>query len=234
MTPNAVIFDVDGTLIDTNALHSEAWVEAFRHFGVKVDPGDVRRQMGKGGDQLMPSFLPPDLIAKRGGEIERFRVELFKRRYLPQARAFPGVRDLFQRLREEGRRIALASSAKTDELERYKALAGIPDLVDAETSADDVERSKPYPDIFRAALDRLRPLQAEEVIVVGDSPFDAEAARQVGLKMVGLLCGGFDAQALRSVGVVAVYRDVRDLLDHYDASPLATDGRGDQERIGQG
>src|SRR3954454_1499025 len=97
MRTKAVIFDVDGTLIDTNALHSAAWVEAFQHFGVKVDLDDVRRQMGKGGDQLMPSFLPPDLVEQKGPAIERFRVDLFKRKYLPQARAFPGVRELFER-----------------------------------------------------------------------------------------------------------------------------------------
>jgi beta-phosphoglucomutase-like phosphatase (HAD superfamily) len=143
MRTKAVIFDVDGTLIDTNALHSAAWVEAFQHFGVKVDLDDVRRQMGKGGDQLMPSFLPPDLIEQKGPAIERFRVDLFKRKYLPQARAFPGVRELFERLRAEGQSAVLASSAKADELEHYKSLAGITDLIDAATSSDDVERSKP-------------------------------------------------------------------------------------------
>ncbi len=217
----AVIFDVDGTLIDTNGLHTAAWVEAFQHFGAQVDPDDVRRQMGKGGDQLMPSFLPPDLIEHKGPEIERFRVDLFKRQYLPQARPFPGVRELFERLRAEGQMIVLASSAKAEEVEHYKSLAGIADLIDAATSSDDVERSKPYPDIFQAALEHIRPIRPEQAVVVGDSPFDAEAARGAGVKMVGLLCGGFDAHALRSAGCIGVYRDARDLLEHYEASPLA-------------
>jgi HAD superfamily hydrolase (TIGR01509 family) len=221
MRTKAVIFDVDGTLIDTNGLHSAAWVEAFQHFGVKVDLDDVRRQMGKGGDQLMPSFLPPDLIEQKGPEIERFRVDLFKRKYLPQARAFPGVRELFERLRAEGQSAVLASSAKADELEHYKSLAGIADLIDAATSSDDVERSKPYPDIFQAALERIRPIRPEEVVVVGDSPFDAEAARGARRRMVGLLCGGFAADTLCAAGCIAMYRDARDLLDHYEASPLA-------------
>src|SRR5215204_2086513 len=121
MSTKAVIFDVDGTLIDTNGPHSAAWVEAFQHFGVKVDLSDVRSKIGKGGDQLMPSFLPPDLIEQKGPEIERFRVDLFKRKYLPQARAFPGVRELFERLRSEGQSAVLASSAKTDEVEHYKS-----------------------------------------------------------------------------------------------------------------
>src|SRR3954465_10013724 len=169
----------------------------------------------------MPSFLAPDLIEQKGPEIERFRVDLFKRKYLPQARAFPGVRELFERLRAEGQTVVLASSAKADEVEHYKSLAGIADLIDAATSSDDVGRSKPYPDIFQAALKHLHPIRPEEAVVVGDSPFDAEAARGADLRMVGLLCGGFDADALRSVGCVAVYRDARDLLDHYEASPLA-------------
>ena len=217
MSTKAVIFDVDGTLIDTNDLHTAAWVETFRHFGVEVDRDDVRREMGKGGDQLMPCFLPPDMVERMGRDIQRFRVDLFQRKYLPQARAFPGVRELFERLRAEGQTVVLASSAKADELENYKSLAGIADLIDAATSSDDVERSKPYPDIFRAALEHIRPIRPEEAVVVGDSPFDAEAARAAGVRMVGVLCGGFDANALCSEGCVAVYRDARDLLDHYEA-----------------
>jgi HAD superfamily hydrolase (TIGR01549 family) len=221
MSTKAVIFDVDGTLIGTNDLHSAAWVETFRHFGVEVDLNDVRHEMGKGGDQLMPCFLPPDMVERMGRDIQRFRVDLFQRKYLPQARAFPGVRDLFERLRREGRRIVLASSAKADEVEHYKSLAGIADLIDGATSADDVERSKPYPDIFQAALNRLHPIRPAEAVVVGDSPYDAEAARNADLRMVGVLCGGFDTDALRSAGCIAVYRDARDLLDRYEASPLA-------------
>src|SRR3954465_2002863 len=99
MSTRAVIFDVDGTLIDTNDLHTAAWVETFRHFGVEVDRDDVRREMGKGGDQLMPCFLPPDMVERMGRDIQRFRVDLFQRVYLPQARAFPGVRELFERIR---------------------------------------------------------------------------------------------------------------------------------------
>src|SRR3954452_20833806 len=168
----------------------------------------------------MPSFLPPDLIEQKGPAIERFRVDLFKRKYLPQARVFPGVRELFERLRAEGQIIVLASSAKADEVEHYKSLAGIADLIDAATSSDDVERSKPYPDIFQAALKHLHPIRPEEAVVVGDSPFDAEAARGADLRMVGVLCGGFDADALCAAGCIAVYRDARDLLTRYGPSPL--------------
>src|SRR4051794_40910490 len=221
MRIKAVIFDVDGTLIDSNALHSAAWVETFRHFGVTVDVDDVRRQMGKGGDQLMPSFLPPELIRQEGSRIDRFQVDLFEREYLPRVRPFPGVRALFERVRAAGQNIVLASSSRAEEVARYAALAAIADLIEEATSADDAARSKPYPDIFQAALRRLRGVGPDEAVVVGDSPFDAEAARSAELRMVGVLCGGFPADALASAGCIAVYRDPCDLLDRYDASPLA-------------
>jgi phosphoglycolate phosphatase-like HAD superfamily hydrolase len=150
----AVIFDIDGTLIDSVDLHAEAWRDALRHFGYDLPFDRVRAQIGKGGDQLMAALLPEE-VRRRGEEIERYRLDLFKREYLPRVRAFPSVRELFQRIKADGLRIALASSAKEEELERYKQIAGIDDLLEAETSSDDAEKSKPHPDIFEAALARL-------------------------------------------------------------------------------
>ncbi len=219
--PNAIIFDVDGTLVDTVDLHAASWAETLRHFGREVSHEEVRRQVGKGGDQLMPVFLPPEVVERQGGEIETFRKDLYFRKYIGQARAFPSVRDLFLRLRAEGQRIALASSAKGEELERYLSLAGIEGLVDAQTSADDAERSKPYPDIFLAALECLAPTDAAQAVVVGDTPYDAEAAGKAGLRTVGLLCGGFPEADLRGAGCIAIYRDPADLLAQYKRSPLA-------------
>jgi HAD superfamily hydrolase (TIGR01509 family) len=217
----AVIFDIDGTLIDTVDLHAEAWVEALRHFGVEVAFSDMRAQIGKGGDQILHGLLPASLVEKRGEEIQTYRGDLFLRDYLSKARAFPGVRDLFQRIRAEGQRAVLASSGKADEVERYKEIAGIADLIENATSSDDAERSKPFPDIFQAALARLAPLGPAEAVVVGDTPYDAEAARSAGMRSVGVLCGGFPEPALRAAGSVAVYDGPADLLAHYDGSPLA-------------
>lgn len=217
----AVVFDVDGTLIDTVDFHAASWVETFRRWGREVPHDDVRGQIGKGGDQIMPVFLPQDLVERDGEAIEDFRKELFKAKYLPQTRAFPGVRPLFERIRADGRRIVLASSAKGDELERYKEIAGIPDLIDAATSSDDAERSKPYPDIFEAALRRISPVRPEAAIVVGDSPYDAQAAGKAGMRAIGLLCGGFPEESLREAGCVAIYRGPDDLLRNYESSPLA-------------
>jgi beta-phosphoglucomutase-like phosphatase (HAD superfamily) len=218
--PKAVILDMHGTLIDSVDLHAAAWVDTFRRFGLEVAHDEVRSQIGKGGDQLMPVFLPPAMLEKRGEEIEAYRGELFKRDYLPQARAFPGVRAPFERIRAVGQTIVLASSGKADEVERYQEIAGIADQVQAVTTSDDAERSKPHPDIFAAALRRIAPVTAAEAVVVGDTPYDAEAARKAGLATVGVLCGGFPEADLRAAGFVAVYRDPEDLLHHYDRSPL--------------
>ncbi len=218
--PKAVIFDVDGTLIDSNDLHAAAWVEAFRHFGFEVPLGEVRGQMGKGSDQLMPVFLAPDVIEKQGEEISHFRSELFKRDYLPRGRAFPDVRRLLERVKGKGQTIVLASSGKKDEIEHHMQVANIADLVDHVTTADDAERSKPEPDIFAAALRCIAPLTGEDAIVVGDTPYDAEAASKVGLRTVGLLSGGFAEEELKAAGCIAVYRDASELLRDYDCSPL--------------
>ena len=217
----AVIFDIDGTLVDSVDLHARAWVEAFSKFGREVEFERVRAQIGKGGDQLMPVFFSREELDKFGEEMEKYRGELFKRAYMPHVRPFPKVRELFERVRRDGKRVALASSAKEDELKVYKDLANISDLVEEETSSDDAARSKPHPDIFAAALARLGDVSPAEAVVVGDSPYDAEAARKLNLKTVGVLCGGFPESDLRAAGCVAVFRDPADLLARYEQSPLS-------------
>ena len=219
--PKAVIFDVDGTLVDTNDLHAEAWVEAFGHFGVEVSAADIRPQIGKGSDQLMPVFLSPERLSQDGERIAAYRSDLFARDYLNRSRAFPGVRALFERLRGAGKTIVLGSSSSTKEVEHHMRLAEIKDLVDAVTSADDANRSKPAPDIFGAALERIAPLRAEDAIVVGDTPYDAEAAAKLGLRTIGLLCGCFAKADLKAAGCIALYQDPEALLRDYEGSPLA-------------
>ena len=169
-TPEAVVFDVDGTLIDSVDLHAKAWVDALKDYGHEVRFEDVRKQIGKGGDQLLPVFLAKEELDRIGKELEAHRGELFKQRYLDRITAFPAVRDLFQRLIADGKQIALASSAKEDELQAYKKIANIVDLIDAETSSDDADKSKPHPDIFQAALARLGNKSPRRAVVVGDTP----------------------------------------------------------------
>src|SRR5215203_3674576 len=214
--PKAVIFDIDGTLIDTVDLHAASWVETFQHFGVEVAHANVRAQIGKGADELMPVFLNADVLEKKGRDIERFRSDLFKRNYLVKARPFPCVRDLFKRIRTAGQTIVLASSCKADEIDRYKEIAGIADLIDAETTSDDAEHSKPHPDIFQAALGCIAPLGPDDAIAVGDTPYDAQAAASAGIRTVGVLCGGFPEADLSAAGCIRIYRDPEDLLQGYE------------------
>lgn len=143
MSPEAVIFDVDGTLIHTVDLHAASWVDTLHRYGCDVSHDAVRQQIGKRGDQLMPVFLSQEMIATHGKAIEASRKQLFMDAYISRARPFPGVRELFLRVQAAGQHIVVASSAQQDELTRYQAIAGIEDLVENATSADDALRSKP-------------------------------------------------------------------------------------------
>jgi HAD superfamily hydrolase (TIGR01509 family) len=224
MTVKAVIFDIDGTLIDSVDLHAEAWKETFFHFGHDIPYEEVRWQIGKGGDQLMAALLAKGELEQNGREIERYRSQLFKEKYLAKATAFPQVRKLFTKLKAAGLRLALASSCKSDEMPVYERLANIKDLIDSRTCGDDVDRSKPEPDIFEAMLRRLGALQPDQAIAVGDTPYDAEAAGKAGIRTIGVLSGGFPEEALRRAGCVAIYRDPADMLLNYVTLPLSRTG----------
>ena len=191
-------------------MRSRGW-RLLKHFGRPVEFEEVRAQIGKGGDQLMPVFLSKAFIAERGEAVEQFRSDLFKRRFLSGLRAFPGVRALFERLRGDGIQIVLASSAKGEELKRYEKIAGVDGLVDDSASSDDAEKSKPAPDIFLAALHKAN-VPAPLALVIGDSPYDAQAASAAGMKSLGVLCGGFAEGELRAAGCATVYQDPEDLL----------------------
>ncbi len=216
----AVIFDIDGTLVDSVDLHADAWKVTFEKYGKQIDFTDVRRQIGKGSDQLLPIFFSKNELNMFGEEMEKYRSDLFKRDYLPRIKSFPNTRELFERIKQDGKHIVLASSAKKEELETYKKIVRIEDLLQGETSADDVEKSKPFPDIFAAARKELGNPPVEDIIVVGDTPYDAEAAGKINLRTIGILCGGWSEEELRKAGCVAIYRDPADLLARYEESPL--------------
>jgi phosphoglycolate phosphatase-like HAD superfamily hydrolase len=222
LRPRAALFDVDGTLVDTNDLHAAAWREAFLHFGLDKPVEEIRWQVGKGGDNLIPALFP-DTPDSRREEMEDFRSDLYKRSYLPRAVPFPGVRPLFERLAADGVRIVLASSSNAQEVDFYLALIGCEDLVAAKTSKDDVESSKPCPDIFEAALAKAAPYGADEAAVVGDTPWDAKAAARIGLRPIGFRSGGFPDDALVEAGACELYDGPEDLLHRFDSSVF---GRG--------
>lgn len=210
----AILFDLDGTLVDSNELHVESWDRAFREFGKIFSHEQLRAQIGKGSDNYLPEFLSQDEIEQFGKKLDEYRSHLFKTEYLPRVRPFPKVRPLFECLRRAGKRILLATSGKKSETDHYIKLLGIEDLIEGKTTADDADHSKPAPDIFVAALSKLDGVSPSEAVVIGDTRFDMEAARKAGLSAVGLLCGGAaDEQTLRQAGAVAVYRDPAHLLE---------------------
>ncbi len=219
----AILFDVDGTLVDTVDLHARAWQDAFALYGKQVSLEKVRSQIGKGGDQLLPVFLGEQELERWGEALDRARAGLYRERYRPLARPFPGVPGLFRRIRRDGKRVVLASSGKAEETLGNLRLLGVEGLVDAFTTSDEAERSKPFPDIFARALVKAGVADPREALVVGDSPFDIEAAARLGVPSVGLLCGGFSEADLRSAGAVALFGSPQDLLDSYERSPLARD-----------
>ncbi|MGI8641988.1 MAG: HAD family hydrolase [Pyrinomonadaceae bacterium] len=212
----AFIFDIDGTLIDSNDFHAEAWQKAFEKYGKKISFEKIRGQIGKGADTLLPEFLTGQEIEELGDEIADARGEIFKKEYMSRVKPFPKVRELFEKIKADGKKIALASSSNEDEVEEYKKIADIEDLVEKSTSADDAEESKPEPDIFEAALKLLGNPEPENVLVVGDTPYDAEAATKAKLKIVGVLCGGFPEKDLREQGCVEIYQNPADLLENYE------------------
>jgi HAD superfamily hydrolase (TIGR01509 family) len=218
--PQAAIFDIDGTMIDSVDLHAEAWQRVIQQYGREVSFEEVRSQIGKGGDQLMPVFFSKEELKRFGKEMEEARGKLFKSEYMNKVRPFPGVRELFERLQRDGIRIALASSAKKDEVEHYVELCGVKDLVETGADSDDAEKSKPHPDIFEAALEKLGGLKGADALAIGDTPYDAEAAGKIGLRTIGVLCGGFPEKDLRAAGAIAIYQGPADLLARYEDSPF--------------
>ncbi len=218
---HAVIFDVDGTLVDSVDLHARAWREAFAHFGFCRREEDIRAQIGKGGDQIIPAFVPPAQVERLYEPIEKFHHDLFTREYLHQVKGLPGVRAFFERLLEDGKQVAIASSAKADHLEPLLRAAGVHDLPLVKTTSEDATVSKPAPDIFNATLARLGWPPREGCVVIGDSPYDAEGARKASLHAIGVLSGGFADHDLFAAGCLAVYADVAAIAAAYERSGSA-------------
>jgi phosphoglycolate phosphatase-like HAD superfamily hydrolase len=195
-----VILDVDGTLVDSNDAHARAWVEAFADQGITVAFELVRRAIGMGGDKLMPAVGGIEEDSPLGKKIAARRSEIFKERYLPTLRPFPRVRELVHRMAEDGLTLAVASSAQEDELIPLLRIAGVHDLIPTRTSSDDAENSKPDPDIVQAALKRTGADPASAVML-GDTPYDVEAALGAGIEIVGLECGF--AESIRPIDLCA-------------------------------
>lgn len=217
-TVRGVLLDVDGTLVDSNDAHARAWVAALAEQGIRVKREEVRRLIGMGGDKLLPAIADIDAESPLGTALSSRRSEIFLERYLPALSAFPEALALLQRMRADGLTLVAASSAKADELGPLLSLVGTGDLLQAATSSDDAERSKPDPDIVKAAMRRTG-LPAGELVMLGDTPYDVEAATRAGIRIIALRCGGWNDDGLR--GAAAIYDGPADLLARYDESMLA-------------
>src|SRR5579875_2910005 len=219
----AVLCDIDGTLVDSNWLHAEAWQRAFAVMGIELDRETVRRQIGKGGDELIPVFVSwwkRDAVEQ---PLKRYREWIFRTDFLHQVQPLPRVRDFAEELKRRGITLALATSAKKPEVEDYKRIMHIEDLVDDQTSADEVDRAKPHPDVFSATLKRLG-LKAKECIAIGDTPYDAESAGKAGLRTIGVETGGWTHDELMDAGCVEVYTNVAELLERIEDSAILLEG----------
>lgn len=205
----AVILDVDGTLVDSNALHALSWAEVLARHGHDVPYTRIRPLIGMGGDKLVPSAVGRDLPEREVERIGDDRSALFAERYLPRVRALRGARALVTELRNRGYAIAIASSARDEELRPLLAVAGVADLIGVTTSSDDADRSKPDPDIVAAAVRRLgRP--PRDCVMIGDTPYDIEAARRAGVDVIAVRAGGWRDPDLH--GALAIVDDPADLL----------------------
>lgn len=213
----AFIFDVDGTLIDSVEAHAKSWVKTFEEFGREVKLGDAMKLIGMGGDQFLPDYFSKKELNDNEERIEKFRSDLFKKEFIPHIKPFPRVRELFQKIREDDKQIVLASSAKKDEVEAYKKILGIEDLIDEETSTDDAEASKPEPDIFQAALRKIKNVKKKNVAIVGDTPYDAVAAKKAGLTIIiGVRSGGWSNDELLDSGCSKVYENIAEIWENYE------------------
>ncbi len=219
----ALLCDIDGTLVESNWLHAEAWQVALGAVGIHLELEELRRQIGKGGDELIPVFVPWWKRTHVEDPMKTFRKHLFQQDFMSRVKPLPQVREFLLRLKEANIRPALASSANKEDLATYKRIAGIEDLVEEETSADDAKKSKPHPDIFSAALRRLK-LPASKCMALGDTPYDAEAAGLAGMRTIGVTTGGWSREELLEAGCVEAYESVADLLERFDTSALVKDG----------
>ena len=206
-----VLLDIDGTLVDSNEFHVKAWSQAFQQFDHAVSDAAIREQIGKGGDQLVPTLLPY-VPAKERDAIASAHDEIFRSQYLAQVRAFDKATEFVACLHTRGIRVVLASSAKRAEVDHYIELLDIENLLTASTSADDVERSKPAGDLFATALSKVDRATPDEALAIGDTPYDVIAAAKCGVATLAVLSGGFSEKVLRSAGAHAIYSSVGEVL----------------------
>lgn len=214
------LLDIDGTLLDSNDAHASSWADVFAEFGYDIRFEHVRPLVGMGGDKLVPILTGLDHESRRGKQLTERKKAVFNEKYLPHLRPTRGARPLLEHMLAEGLVLVIATSAGDDEMRALLDQAGVGDLIHRATSSADVEASKPDPDVIARALGKAR-MKADEVVMVGDTPYDIAAAAKAGVPTIALRCGGW-WDDLSLGGAVAIYNDPADLLAQYDESPLSS------------
>jgi HAD superfamily hydrolase (TIGR01509 family) len=215
--PPVAILDVDGTLVETNYHHAIAWYRAFTQNGVELPVWRIHRAIGMGGDQLVAALAGDDVEKEKGDDI-RVAEKVLYMAMIHEVRLLPGARRLLETLKERGHKVVLASSAKQEEIEHYVDLLDARELADAWTSSADVEKTKPHPDIVQSALEKAG---GGDAVMIGDSVWDVEAAKKVGIPTIALRTGGFGQDELREAGAVCVFESYDELFEHLQDTPLA-------------
>jgi HAD superfamily hydrolase (TIGR01509 family) len=215
--PTAIL-DIDGTLVDTNYQHSIAWFRAFRRFDTTLPIWRLHRHIGMGGDQLVAAVAGDEFEAEHGDDVREAETEEYQR-LIDEVQPMQDARRLIEDLVERGHTVILASSAKADELDHYLDQLDARELTDDWTSSDDVESTKPAPDLVEAALDKAG-TDASDAVMIGDTPYDIEAADRAGVPTLAVLTGGFSEQELREAGAREVYESVAQLREALDETPL--------------
>ena len=214
--PPAAILDIDGTLVDTNYHHAVAWFRAFHQYGHVVPLWRIHRHIGMGGDKLVAALLSDEVEAREGDDIRTAEKALYLT-FIEEVEPLRGARELMQDLRDLGRQVVLASSAKADEVDHYLDLLDARSLADGWTTSADVEQTKPAPDLILAALQKLDGARA---IMIGDSTWDCEAAGRAGIESIAVLTGGFSSEELREAGASAVFGSIDELRGRLSETPL--------------
>ncbi|MDY1003199.1 HAD family hydrolase [Curtobacterium sp. CFBP9011] len=213
----AVLFDIDGTLADSNYAHIDAWWRAFRAAGESVDAWRIHRAIGMDSSKLLESLLP-DASEETRDTAKQFHTAFYSE-HMPQLRLLPGARDLLEAVAGRGHAVVLATSAPQNELDRLLELLDAEQWIAAVTSSEDVEQAKPDPGIIEVALQKAG-VDADHAVMVGDAMWDVESAERVGVTCIGVMTGGIGGDELRGAGAAAVYDDAAALLEDIDGSPI--------------
>jgi HAD superfamily hydrolase (TIGR01509 family) len=226
----AVLFDVDGTLVDSNYLHVHAWQRAFAELDMPVEAWRIHRSIGMDGGKLVDS-----LSSGADDDVQERLTELHSRYYAETTSLLgplPGGREVLERIASLGLQVVLATSAPEDELAKLREVLDREDVISTTTSSEDVDTAKPEPDIVQVALDRAG-VAADRAVFVGDAVWDAEASTRAGVRCIGVLSGGFSRSELENAGASAVFENVSELIEHLDDSPIGDLSAGRRTEGGQ-